>query len=71
MMRVGIVGLGTIGRAMCQAIDRGEVDVRLVGVTTRGRERAQAFLGGLRHPPPWRDLDDLIRHSELVIEAAT
>src|SRR3990172_1307712 len=33
MMRVGIVGLGTIGRALCQAIDRGDVGVDLVAVT--------------------------------------
>lgn len=71
MMRVGIVGLGTIGRAMCEAIDRGEVDVQLVAVTTRQQDRAHAFLRGLRHPPALLPLDELIQRSELVIEAAT
>jgi aspartate dehydrogenase len=70
-MRVGIVGLGTIGRAMCEAIDRGEVDVQLVAVTTRRPERAQAFLSSLRHPPALVALDGLIEGCDLVIEAAT
>ena len=70
-MRVGIVGLGTIGRAMCEAIDRREVDVQLAAVTTRRPERAQAFLGSLRHPPPLMALNGLIERCDLVIEAAT
>ena len=70
-MRVGIVGLGTIGRALCQAIDRGEVKVQLVGVATRHHERAQPFLRELCHRPPLLSLDELVSRSELVIEAAT
>ncbi len=70
-MRVGIVGLGTIGRAMCQAIDRGEVDVELVAVATRQHDRARTFLCTLRHPPALLDLDAVIQRSDLVVEAAT
>jgi aspartate dehydrogenase len=71
MMRVGIVGLGTIGRAMCQAIDRGEVSVELAAVSSRHPERAEVFLNGLRRPPPVKNLAGLIDSSDLVIEAAT
>jgi aspartate dehydrogenase len=71
MMRVGIVGLGTVGRALCQAIDRGEVEAQLAAVTTRRRERAEPFLQRLCQRPPWLSLDELIGRSELVIEAAT
>jgi aspartate dehydrogenase len=70
-MRVGIVGLGTVGRALCQAIDRGEVPVQLVAVATRHHERARLFLRELCHPPPLLSLDELVACSELVIEAAT
>jgi len=70
-MRVGIVGLGTVGRDLCQAIDRGEVDVQLVAVNTRDHERARPFLEALQHQPPLRSLDELIVCSDLVIEAAT
>jgi aspartate dehydrogenase len=70
-MRVGIVGLGTIGRAMCEAIDRGDVGAELVAVTTRTEDRARRFLQGLRRPPALMPLEELVRRSDLVIEAAT
>jgi aspartate dehydrogenase len=70
-MRVGVVGLGTVGRALCQAIDRREVRVRVVAVTTRHHERARLFLRELCDPPPLLALDELVARSELVIEAAT
>jgi aspartate dehydrogenase len=70
-MRVGIVGLGTIGRALCQAIDRGEVPVQLVAATTRHHDRAKPFLRELCQPPPLLTLDELVARSELVVEAAT
>jgi aspartate dehydrogenase len=68
---VGIVGLGTVGRTLCQAIDRGEVPVQLIAVTTRHHERARPFLQALCHQPPLLSLDELVARSELVIEAAT
>jgi aspartate dehydrogenase len=70
-MRVGIVGLGTIGRALCQAIDRREVRVQVAAVTTRHHERARLFLRELCDPPSLLSLDELVARSELVIEAAT
>jgi aspartate dehydrogenase len=70
-MRVGIVGLGTIGRTLCQAIDGGDVEVQLVAVTTRHHERARPFLRELCHQPPLLPLDELVARSDLVIEAAT
>lgn len=70
-MRVGIVGLGTIGRAMCEAIDRGDIGVDLVAVTTRTEDRARRFLQGLRRAPQLLKLEDLVERSDLVIEAAT
>jgi aspartate dehydrogenase len=70
-MRVGIVGLGTVARALCQSVDRGEVQVQLAGVTIRQPERALAFLRELNHPPPLLSLDELVARSDLVIEAAT
>lgn len=70
-MQVGIVGLGTVGRSLCQAIDRREVAVQLAAVCTRDHERAKRFLDGLCHEPPLLSLDELIGRSGLVIEAAT
>jgi aspartate dehydrogenase len=70
-MRVGIVGLGTVGRALCLAIDRGEIPVQLAAVTTQNHERAKPFLQELCPQPPLLPLEELVACSELVIEAAT
>jgi aspartate dehydrogenase len=56
---------------MCQAIDRGEVQVQLVAVTTRHQDRAHVFLRQLRYPPALLNLAGLIQQSDLVVEAAT
>jgi aspartate dehydrogenase len=71
MLRVGIVGLGTIGRAMAQALDAGEWAARLVAVTSRDLEKARDFVATLRHPPAVADLEGVIACSDLVVEAAT
>ena len=42
-MRIGIVGLGTIGQALAKALDRGEVAAQLTAVHSRNMEKAQAF----------------------------
>jgi aspartate dehydrogenase len=70
-MRVGIVGLGTVGRALCRSVDRDEIGVQLAGVNTRQPERALPFIRELSQPPPLLSLDELVACCELVIEAAT
>jgi len=54
---VGVVGLGAIGRRVCQALDAGLPGVRLVGATARSRERGEAFLKSLGSPAPFLELD--------------
>lgn len=69
--RVGIVGMGTIGRAIALALDTGDIPVQLAAVHSRDAAKAEAFVATLRAKPPVRDLDGLIASSDLVIEAAT
>ena len=69
--RVGIVGMGTIGRAIALALDTGDLPVQLAAVHSRDAEKARAFAATLATAPPVRDLDGLIASSDLVIEAAT
>lgn len=68
---VGVVGLGAIGRRVCQALDAGIPGLRLAGATARNRERAEAFLLTLASAPPFLALDDLIAACDLVVEAST
>lgn len=68
---VGVAGLGVIGRAVCRALDEGIPGLRLTGALARDRERGEAFLRTLRAPVPWRELPDLVRHADIVVEAST
>jgi aspartate dehydrogenase len=70
MTTIGIVGCGAIGQALLKAAQGGQLPVTVVGVTSRSRDRADAFLATLQTPPPYLELADLIAQSDLVIEAA-
>jgi aspartate dehydrogenase len=70
-LAVGVVGLGAIGRRVCQALDAGLPGVRLAAATARDRARAETFLKALRVPAPFLPLDDLVAASEVVVEAST
>ena len=38
IMRVGVVGLGAIGRQLCRALDEGIAGLTLAGATARDRD---------------------------------
>jgi aspartate dehydrogenase len=71
MMRIGIVGLGTIGQALARAIDQGEVAAALTAVHSRTMAGAQAFARTLDCAPEVVDVAGVIARCDLVIEAAT
>jgi aspartate dehydrogenase len=62
--------LGAIGRAICRAVQSGDLLVEIAAVNSRDREKAEPFLASLANPPPWVSLDELIQRSDLVVEAA-
>lgn len=70
MLKVGIVGAGTIGRTVAQAIDRGEVRAELAGIVSRTAEKAKALADSLACRPPVLELDELIARADLVVETA-
>ena len=70
-IRVGLFGLGTIGRAVASALAAGLPGLALAGGTSRDQARARAFLQALPGGAPLLDLDALIATSDLVVEAAT
>ena len=70
MKSIGIVGCGTIGRALLKAVESGRLSVRVAGVTSRNEKSAQSFLAAFERPAPYLSLRDLIAASDLVIEAA-
>ena len=70
-MKVGIVGLGAIGRKVCEALAAGIPGLTLAAATSRDRDRGERFLKNLSTPPPWVELDELVRISDIVVEAST
>jgi aspartate dehydrogenase len=71
MLKIGIVGCGTIGSAIARAVDDGKIPAHLAGLTNRTRGRAGALAATLRASPPVLDLAALVAASDLVVEAAT
>ena len=72
MTRVGIVGCGAIGSALARAIDRDYTKTaRVAALVDRERKPALALQQRLASHPPIVSLRELIRRSDLVIEAAT
>jgi aspartate dehydrogenase len=71
MIRVGVFGLGTIGRQVCRAIDADVQGIALIGGCSRDQTKAEAFLGSLESKPPLLSTAALIEASDLVVEAAT
>ncbi len=71
MLKIGIVGCGTIGSAIARAVDDGKIPAHLAGLANRTRGRAVALATTLRASPPVLDLPALVAASDLVVEAAT
>jgi len=69
--RVGIVGLGTIGRAVARALADGLPGAGLAGASSRDQAAARAFLEALPGSPPLLTVDQLIARCDLVVESAT
>lgn len=63
MLKVGIVGMGVIGRRVADAVSRGIPGTTLVGVTVRQPATAAGY--------PALALDELIERADLIVEAAT
>ena len=63
MVKIGIVGMGVIGRRVAEAVSRSIPGITLIGVSARRPESAAGF--------PTLPLDALIERSDLIVEAAT
>ncbi len=72
MLRIGLVGCGTIGTQLARTVDRRyRSRSRIVALHDRDRQRALALQRQLSSAPPVCSLSSLVRRSDLVIEAAS
>jgi aspartate dehydrogenase len=70
-MKVGIIGMGTIGQRVATGLDSGEVSgVQLGALSSRNLGRAMEFAKSLETPPPVVTMEEVPPLVDLVIEAA-
>ena len=67
---IGLVGCGTLGRAVLRSVSERRLPVTISGITSRDEAKARAFLDTLRQAPPYLELPELIDRSSLIVEAA-
>ncbi len=72
MLKIGIVGCGTIGREIASAIDEGEIEAELYALWDKEESKAEALLQSLKNsspkiiPPPL-----LVKEVDFVVESAS
>ncbi len=69
-MKVGIAGLGAIGMALVEALDRGIDGLELAAVASRDANKAAAQVASCETPPVVCGIGELAAHSDIVVEAA-
>jgi aspartate dehydrogenase len=67
---IGLVGCGTLGRAILRSVCEGRLPVTICGVTSRDEPKAREFLSTLPGAPPYLGREELIGRSSLIVEAA-
>ena len=71
MLKIGVVGVGTIGGEICRAIDEGIVQAALAGISDVDFSKAGTVSRNLKRPIPVMALADVIEASDLVVEATS
>ncbi len=69
-MRVGIAGLGAIGKAIVIALAKGMTGLTLTAVATRDREKARVWLAAHNVNAAVVPLEAFPKHADLVVECA-
>jgi aspartate dehydrogenase len=68
-LKLGIAGLGAIGKAVARAVDAGSVPgIQLAAVSVRDQAKARHALSGLGAPPQIVSLADLAEAADIVVE---
>jgi aspartate dehydrogenase len=70
-LKVGLVGVGAIGQILAVALDEEQSRAALVAISDQDRLRADRIATQLKSRPAVVEIDELVRRSDLVIEAAS
>ncbi|MBZ5695065.1 MAG: aspartate dehydrogenase [Acidobacteriia bacterium] len=71
MLKIGLLGVGAIGRTIATAIDQKKLDAELVALSDQDRARAEALSSDLSNRPPVVSIEEMIERCDLAVEAAS
>jgi len=71
MLKIGILGVGAIGRTIATAIDHKQLDAALVALADQDVARATALSAELSSHPPVVSVEGLLERADLAVEAAS
>jgi aspartate dehydrogenase len=69
-LRVGIAGLGAVGKTLATRLDEGIYGLRLSAIAVRDPEKAAESIRHLKHPVPLVKAAELAELADVVIECA-
>lgn len=71
MLKIGILGVGAIGRTIATALDRKQVNAELVVISDQDRARAVAFSAELSARPAVVTVEEMLDCVDVAVEAAS
>ncbi|MFY9690864.1 MAG: aspartate dehydrogenase [Candidatus Acidiferrales bacterium] len=71
MLKIGLLGVGAIGRTIAGALDQKQLDAELVALSDQDCASAKSFSAELASHPPVVSIDEMIERCELAVEAAS
>lgn len=71
MLKIGILGVGAIGRTIAMALDRKQVNAELVAISDQDRARAVAFSAELSARPAVVTVEEMLDCVDVAVEAAS
>jgi aspartate dehydrogenase len=71
MLKIGLLGVGAIGRTIATAIDQKQVKAQLVALSDQDGERAAALSAELMSHPAVVSIDEMIERCDVAVEAAS
>jgi len=71
MLKIGLLGVGAIGKTIATALDEKQLDAELVALSDQDCARAKSLSSELSSHPPVVSIDDMIERCELAVEAAS
>jgi aspartate dehydrogenase len=71
MLKIGILGVGAIGRTIATALDQKQMNAELVAISDQDRARAEALSAELSSHPPAVPVEEMLESADLAVEAAS